>query len=76
MSPASKREAKPVARFYLIFSAAGLVAVALSYGVARMPFDTLRIWSWLATGLLAIHVGQRWRLTYSYFKPRRQRSEG
>jgi hypothetical protein len=29
-----KREAKPVARFYLIFSAAGLLLVALSYGVA------------------------------------------
>ena len=48
---------------------------ALSYGVAEMPVELLRPWSWLATGLLAIHVAQRWRLTFSYFKPRRKRDE-
>lgn len=47
---------------------------ALSYGVSNMPVEKLRIWSWLATGLLAIHVAQRWRLTFSYFKARRQRN--
>ena len=30
--------------------------------------ETVRIWSWVAWGLLAIHVWQRWRLTFSYFK--------
>jgi hypothetical protein len=29
---------------------------------------TARIWSWVAWGLLAIHVWQRWRLTFSYFR--------
>jgi hypothetical protein len=29
---------------------------------------TIRIWSWVAWGLLAIHVWQRWRLTFSYFR--------
>jgi len=44
---------------------------ALSYGVSRMPVEHLGIWSWIATGLLAIHVAQRWRLTCSCFKARR-----
>ena len=30
--------------------------------------ETARIWSWVAWGLLAIHVWQRWRLTFSYFR--------
>jgi hypothetical protein len=30
--------------------------------------DTMRIWSWVAYGFLAIHVWQRWRLTFSYFR--------
>jgi hypothetical protein len=30
--------------------------------------DYIRIWSWVAWGLLAIHVWQRWRLTFSYFR--------
>jgi hypothetical protein len=34
--------------------------------------DTMRIWSWVAYGFLAIHVWQRWRLTFSYFR----RSQG
>ncbi len=49
---------------------------ALSYGVAEMPVESLRPWSWLATGLLAIHVAQRWRLTFSYFKARPQQGDG
>jgi membrane protein YdbS with pleckstrin-like domain len=30
--------------------------------------DYMKIWSWVATGLLAVHVWQRWKLTFSYFK--------
>jgi len=30
--------------------------------------DTMRIWSWVAYAFLAIHVWQRWRLTFSYFR--------
>jgi hypothetical protein len=37
------------------------------------PLESMRIFLWMAFGLLAIHVWQRWRLTFSYFrrKPRR-----
>ena len=32
------------------------------------PLETVRIFSWVAYGFLAIHVWQRWRLTFSYFR--------
>ncbi len=41
---------------------------ALSVGIDGAPMGTIRLWSWVATGLLAIHVWQRWRLTFFYFK--------
>lgn len=41
---------------------------ALTVGIAGAPIGTIRLWSWVATGLLAIHVWQRWKLTFSYFK--------
>ena len=46
---------------------------AVKYGIDGMPMETIRVWSWVATGLLVVHVYQRWRLTVSYFKrsPRR-----
>jgi membrane protease YdiL (CAAX protease family) len=37
-------------------------------GMAEVPVESIRVWSWVATALLAIHVWQRWRLTFSYFK--------
>lgn len=40
-----------------------------------MPVEALRPWSWLATALLAVHVAQRWRLTFSTFKPSRRSAE-
>jgi hypothetical protein len=43
---------------------------ALRYGLDGMPMAQIRIWSWVATGLLVVHVWQRWRLTASYFKPK------
>jgi len=43
---------------------------ALRYGLDGMPMEQIRIWSWVATGLLVVHVWQRWRLTASYFKPK------
>ena len=39
-----------------------------SVGEGPPPLETMRIFSWVAFGLLAIHVWQRWRLTLSYFK--------
>ncbi len=41
---------------------------ALTVGIAGSPIGTIRLWSWVSTALLAIHVWQRWRLTFSYFK--------
>ena len=32
------------------------------------PLDSMRIFMWVAFGLLAVHVWQRWRLTLSYFR--------
>jgi hypothetical protein len=41
---------------------------ALSVGIAGAPIGMIRAWSWVATALLAVHIWQRWRLTFSYFK--------
>jgi len=41
---------------------------AVKYGIEAMPMESIRLWSWIATGLLAVHVWQRWRLTFSYFR--------
>ena len=51
---------------------------ALRYGLDGMPMAQIRLWSWVATGFLVVHVWQRWRLTVSYFKrrPKQQRSVG
>ncbi len=32
------------------------------------PLETMRIWFWVSYGLLAVHVWQRWRLTFSYLR--------
>ena len=41
---------------------------ALTKSATEIPLESIRVWSWVATGFLAIHVWQRWRLTFSYFK--------
>jgi len=33
---------------------------ALKVGITGAPIETIRLWSWVATGLLAVHVWQRW----------------
>jgi hypothetical protein len=42
------------------------------------PLETMRIFSWVAYGLVAVHVWQRWRLTFSYFRrnPRKGSTSG
>jgi len=47
---------------------------ALKEGIDGMPMQSIRILSWVATGLLVVHVLQRWRLTVSYFKRSRRRT--
>ena len=41
---------------------------ALRFGIYEMHMESLRIWFWVATGLIAFHIWQRWRFTLSYFK--------
>ncbi len=41
---------------------------ALRFGIYEWHVESLRILFWVATGLIAIHVWQRWRFTLSYFK--------
>lgn len=43
---------------------------AVKDGIDAMPMESIRLWSWVATGFLAVHVWQRWRLTFSYFRKR------
>ena len=49
----------------------------LSKGIEKisgMPTGTIRLWSWIGTFWLSVHVVQRWRLMLSYFKPRRKKT--
>jgi hypothetical protein len=39
-----------------------------SMGEGPPHLESMRIWSWGVTVLIAIHVWQRWRLTFSYFR--------
>ncbi len=48
---------------------------ALTKGMDEISFEAIRAWSWVATLLLAVHVWQRWRITWSYFKPRYGKKE-
>jgi hypothetical protein len=64
--------------FVLILGSDMVVAwyYAVKYGIAGMPMESIRLWSWVATGFLVVHVWQRWRLTLSYFRPGRESSAG
>jgi hypothetical protein len=46
--------------WYEVLTSKGKVALSI--------LDTMRIWSWVAYGFIAVHVWQRWRLTFSYFR--------
>ena len=48
--------------------AIGWYEALTSVGGGPPPLETMRIFSWVAYGFLAIHVWQRWRLTFSYFR--------
>ena len=41
---------------------------ALRFGIYEMHMDSIRIWAWVAAVLIGVHVWQRWKLTFSYFK--------
>ena len=42
--------------------------ILTNLGKGPPPLESMRIWFWLAFVFLAIHVWQRWRLTFSYFR--------
>lgn len=46
---------------------------AVTGEVNEVTIKSIRVWNWVATGLLAIHVWQRWSLTFSYLKPGRSK---
>ena len=48
--------------------AVGWYEALTNLGGGPPPFETMRIFSWVGYGFLAIHVWQRWRLTFSYFR--------
>ena len=51
----------------LVFAlAVGWYEALTSVGGEPPPFETIRIFSWVAYGLLAVHVWQRWRLTQHF----------
>jgi hypothetical protein len=39
-----------------------------SLGGGPPPLETMRIFCWVGFGFLAIHIWQRWKLTFSYFR--------
>lgn len=47
---------------------------ALTVGIAAAPIGTIRLWSWVAAGLLVIHIWQRRKLTFSYFRREKRAS--
>ena len=52
----------------VVYSIASSWYAALTNLGGVPPLETMRIWCWVGFGLMAIHVWQRWRLTFSYFR--------
>jgi len=75
-SPNKKKQRDKTQRAVVLMTFMLVLVCALAVGwyealtsVGRIPpIETMRVLSWVAYGLLAIHVWQRWRLTFSYFR--------
>ena len=52
----------------LVYSISSSWFEALTSKGRDIPLESMRVWSWVAYVFLAIHVWQRWRLTFSYFR--------
>ena len=79
-SPDKKKQRDKTWRAVILMAFMLAVVCALAFGWyeglkalgegQRPPLETMRILSWVAYGFLAIHIWQRWRLTFSYFRRR------
>ena len=77
-SPDKKKQRDKTQRAVVLMTFMLVLVCALAFGWSEAlkslgegqppPLETMRIFSWVAYGLVAVHVWQRWRLTFSYFK--------
>lgn len=80
-SPGKKKQREKIQRMAVLIA----FMLVLSYDISsawyaavtgevnEVTIKSIRVWNWVATGLLAIHVWQRWSLTFSYLKPGRSK---
>ena len=77
-SPDKKKQRDKTQRAVVLMTFMLVLVCALAFGWSEAlkslgegqppPLETMRIFSWVAYGLVAVHVWQRWRLTFSYFR--------
>jgi hypothetical protein len=77
-SPDKKKQRDKIQRAVVLMTFMLALVCALAFGWFEAikslregqppPLESMRIFLWVAFGLLAVHVWQRWRLTLSYFR--------
>ena len=77
-SPDKKKQRDKTQRAVVLMTFMLVLVCALVFGWSEAleslgegqppPLETMRIFSWVAYGLIAVHVWQRWRLVFSYFQ--------
>ena len=77
-SPDKKKQRDKTQRAVVLMTFMLVLVCALAFGWIEAlkslgegqppPLETMRIFSWVAYGLIAVHVWQRWRLVFSYFQ--------
>jgi len=77
-SPEGKKQRDKTWRAVVLITFMFVIVCTLAFGWSEAlkslgegqppPLETIRIFSWVAYGFLAIHVWQRWQLTFSYFR--------
>jgi hypothetical protein len=77
-SPDKKKQRDKTWRAVVLIALMLAVVCALAFGWSEglkslgegqpPPLESMRIFSWVGFGFLAVHVWQRWRLTFSYFR--------
>ena len=77
-SPDKKKQRDKTRRAAVLIALILAVVCALAFGWYEglkalgegkpPPLESMRIFSWVAFTLVVIHVWQRWRLTFSYFR--------
>jgi hypothetical protein len=77
-SPNKKKQRDKTQRAVVLMTFMLACVLALAFGCYETlkalgegkppPLESMRIFCWVAFGFLAIHVWQRWKLTFSYFQ--------